>query len=192
MLEELSERGVKVGEYKEVREIIFSPSGERTERAIGRPLSNLKRLKLTEEDFRDLREVQPLLFTPDRLFLYEVNVKGEEEMDGLRCWVLQVRPRQFLAGMRYFDGMFWVDQRDFSIIRSEGRAVPQMHSTRAEKENLFPFFTTIRRKVGDYWFPGETVADDTLHFMSGPIRERLTIRYREYQRFNAESKIVPD
>ncbi len=191
VVEEFAERGGRVGEYKEQREIIFSTDGERTERMVGRPTSTLKRLRLTDEDFRDLRDVQPLLLTPDRLFQYETAVKGEEEVDGIFCWVLRIRPRQFLSGMRYFDGLFWVDQRDYSIIRSEGKAVPQIHSTRPSKENLFPTFTTTRQKIGAFWFPVLTQADDTLYFSSGPIREKLTIRYREYQRFGVESTITP-
>jgi hypothetical protein len=183
-------RGTPGGEYREVREVIFSPEGERTEQTAGRPVNTLRRLKLTEEDFRDMREIQPLLLTPDVLFMYDVNLKGEENMDGVDTWVLQVRPRQILHGMRYFEGLFWVDKQDFSIIRSEGRAVPQIYSTKAGKENLFPYFTTIRAKHGDFWFPLHTYADDTLPFSSGGVRIRLNIRYREYRRFGAESKIV--
>ena len=190
LIEELTDRGAKAGEYHEVREIIFSPTGERTERLVQPPKSALKRLRLTDEDFRDMREVQPLLFTPDRLFLYETHAKGEEQVEGVLCWILQVRPKQILNGVRYFDGLFWVDQRDYSIIRSEGRAVPQVYSTRPGKENLFPFFTTHRQKVGEYWFPALTQADDTLHFSSGPIRERFTIRYRDYRRFGVDSKVI--
>ncbi|MGH9630675.1 MAG: hypothetical protein ACRD7E_20370, partial [Bryobacteraceae bacterium] len=57
-------------------------------------------------------------------------------------------------------------------------------------ENLFPHFTTIREKIGEYWFPMHTYADDTLPFHTGPLRIRMTIRYSNYQRFGAESKIT--
>ena len=36
-VQELSERGVMVGEYREVRDVIFSPTQERTEEMVGRP-----------------------------------------------------------------------------------------------------------------------------------------------------------
>jgi hypothetical protein len=71
----------------------------------------------------------------------------------------------------------------------EGQAVPQIHRTK--EENLFPHFTTVRTKVGDYWFPQLTAADDTLYFRTGPQRIKMTIRYSNYQRFGAESKITP-
>jgi hypothetical protein len=191
IFQEYGERGRPGGEYRETREVIFSPSGERTEQTIGKTSNTLRQLQMTEEDFRDMREIQPMLLTPDQLFLYETALKGEESVDGLDCWVLSVRPRQILYGQRLFEGTFWVDQRDYSIVRVHGRAVPQIHSTRAGKENLFPYFTTLREKVGVHWFPVHTHADDTLHFSSGPIRIRLTIRYRDYKKFEAESTIVP-
>jgi len=188
---EYTERNRSGGEYREQREIIFSPKGERTERLIGQPVNTLKRLRMTPEDFADLRDIQPMLLTEDRLFLYQFTSKGEEKMDGVECWVLSVRPKQILYGMRLFEGVVWIDQRDFSIIRSEGRAVPQMRSNRPGKENLFPFFTTVRAKVGEYWFPLLTEGDDTLDFSTGPVRMKLSIRYRDYRRFSAESTVTP-
>jgi hypothetical protein len=189
-LEVFDHRGNKGGLYQERREVVFLPSGERAEQMTASPTSSLKYLKMTAEDFRDMRDIQPLLFTTERLSFYETKVKGEETVDGIDCWVLQVRPRQLLDGMRMFDGIFWVDKRDDSIIRSEGRAVPQLRSNRAGKDNLFPYFTTVREKIGDYWFPVLTLADDTLDFSTGPQRIKFTIRYREYKRFAVESKVT--
>jgi hypothetical protein len=177
--------------YREVRDVIFSPAGEKTLKLVEPQVDQLKRLRLTEEDFRDIYEVQSLLFIPELLFLYEATTKGEEVMDGIECWVLQVRPRQVFYGQRLFEGLFWIDQRDNSIIRSEGRPVPQLRSKVAGKENLFPAFTTVREKFGEHWFPVHTHADDTLDFSSGPIHIKMTIRYRDYKRFGAESKVLP-
>ena len=192
LLEEISDRGHKVGEYREAREILFTPEGERIERFDGKPSENLKRLRMTEEDFRDIREVQSVLFTAEQFWAYETKLKGEETVDGVACWVLQIRPRQILQGQRLFDGLLWVDQSDYTVVRSEGRAVPQMRSTHAAKENLFPLFTTLRERVGEHRFPVHTHADDLLDFSSGPQRIRLTIRYRGYRRFAAESRVVPE
>jgi hypothetical protein len=112
---------------------------------------------MTEEDLRDIREIQPLLITRETLFLYEGKYRGEEQMDGIDCWLMEVRPRQILSGQRYFDGTVWVDKRDYSIVRLEGRAVPQIHGTK--EENLFPHFTTLRETVdGKFWFPVKTYA----------------------------------
>lgn len=186
---ELSNQGAVQGEYREIRDIIFSPEHERTEQVLGKPSNSLSHLKLTEEDFRDLREVQPFLLTKDQAFLYETAYRGEETVDGIDCFVVRLRPRQILDGQRLFDGMIWVDQRDYSIIRSAGQAVPQL--LRMKEENLFPHFTTVRQKVdGGFWFPAVTYADDTLPFRTGQQRIRLTIRYTDYRKFGADSTIT--
>jgi hypothetical protein len=175
------------GEYRETRDVIFSPSGERSEVVIGKPSNNLRRLLLTEEDFRDIREVQPMLLTRDTLWIYDSKFRGEDTDTGIDCWLLEIRPRQILDGQRLFDGTLWIDKRDFSIVRSEGKAVPEILTMK--KDNLFPRFTTIREKIGDYWFPSKTLADDTLQFRAGPVRMRMRIEYSNYRRFGADSKI---
>ena len=177
------------GDYKETRDIIFSPERERTEQLVGQPEMRLKNLQLTAEDFRDIRDIQPLVLTEDRLWAYETKFRGEEKMDGIDCWVLQVRPRQILQGQRLFDGLLWVDQKEYNIVRLEGQAVPQIRTTR--QENLFPRFTTIRKPVdGRHWFAVYTWADDTLPFRTGPQRIGLKIRYSNYKRFGAESTVT--
>jgi len=188
-VDEMNPRGLVEGSYREVRDIVFSPTEERSEQMVGKPFGTLTHLKLTDEDFRDIREVQPFLLTRDQAFLYETQFRGEEVMDGVDCFVVKIGPRQILDGQRLFDGMLWVSKKDYSVIRSEGQAVPQIHTIKSE--NLFPHFTTLRQKVdGDYWFPILTYGDDTLYFRGGAQRVRLSIRYSEYHRFGSDSKIT--
>ena len=189
-IDELDDRGGARGSYKEVRDIIFSPKHERSEELIGKPQYNLKYLVMTEEDFQDIRDIQPLVLTEERLWNYETKFRGDETMDDVDCWVLQVRPRQIFEKQRFFDGLIWVDKKGYNIVRMEGQAVPQIRTTKTE--NLFPKFTTIRKPVdGSHWFPIYTYADDTLHFRTGPQRERLRIEYSNYKRFGVESTFTP-
>ena len=69
-LQEIDGRGVQTGEYREVREVIFSPTGDRTERFSGQPVSRLKNLVMTPEDFADIRNIQPFIMTEDQLWIY--------------------------------------------------------------------------------------------------------------------------
>lgn len=188
-IDELDAKGGARGQYRETRDVIFSPEKDRTEQLIGHPDNGLKYLILTDEDFADIRNIQPLVLTEGRLWNYETKFRGEENMDGVDCWVLQVRPRQILQGQRFFDGMMWVDKKEYNIVRMEGQAVPQIRSTKTE--NLFPKFTTIRKPLdGKHWFPIYTYADDTLQFRTGPQRIRLRIAYSNYKKFGAESTLI--
>lgn len=56
---------------------------------------------MTDEDFHDIREIQSMALTADRLWNYETKFRGEETMDGVDCWVLQVKPRQILRGAAF-------------------------------------------------------------------------------------------
>jgi hypothetical protein len=187
-LQEIDGHGTQTGEYREVREVIFSPNGDRTERFSGPPVSRLKNLVMTPEDFADLRDIQPFIMTEDQLNIYETQYKGEERVDDHDCWVLAIRPRQILSGQRLFDGVLWIIEDDFSVIRSEGKAVPEIITTK--QENLFPRFTTARKAVNGFWFPAMTAADDTLYFRSAPIREKLVIRYDAYKKFGSDTTIT--
>jgi hypothetical protein len=188
-VQELDDHGTARGEYKEVRDIIFSPAHERTEELVGKPSNGLKSLKMTDEDFRDIREIQPLTLTEEQLWNYDTKSRGDEMMDDVDCWVLQVRPRQILDGQRFFDGMIWVDKKEYNIVRLQGQAVPQIRTT--QQENLFPRFTTVRKPIdGKHWFATFTYADDTLQFRGGPLRERLSIAYSQYKRFGATSTFI--
>jgi len=189
VVEELDKRGTRDGIYREVRDVIFLQSGERSEKFIEGPVNYLHRLRLTPEDFRDIREVQPFLFTKDLLWLYATKFRGSETVEGIDCWVLDVAPRQTFEGMRQFEGTLWVDKKTLNTVRTFGRAVPEILNSKTE--NLFPQFATVRRPVdGTHWFPVQTLADDVLPFRTGPLHMRMTIHYENYRRFGAESSIT--
>jgi hypothetical protein len=188
-IQEFDDRGTVTGEYREVRDVTFSPNRVRYEQVIDRPRNSLTRIKLTPEDFADIRNIQPFFMTADQVSMYEGKYKGEETIDGVNCFVEYVRPRQILSTQRFFEGTLWVRESDLAVIRSEGQAVPQIETLK--QQNLFPHFTTIRREVDGKWlFPEESYADDTLFFRDWPQRIRIVIRYLNYKRFGAESTIT--
>ena len=156
---EVDRGGGPVGFYEEVRDVLFSPDGKRIKQFVGQPLDRLKRIVLTEEDFRDLREVQPFVLTEDTLWRYRLTFKGMEDIENQACYVFRLQPRQVLAGQRVLDGLIWVSQQHEQIIKVAGKPLPQIHG--AKSENLFPQFATIYQRVDeDLWFPVKTVASD--------------------------------
>lgn len=185
--EELSASGQRTGLYQEVRDIVFSPARERSEALLSLPTNTLTRIRLTEEDFHDIREIQNFLFTEEVIWLYRIRPRGAEVIDGEDCWVLDVSPRTELQGMRFFEGLLWVSKKDEEIVRASGKAVPEIRTSTSE--NLFPHFTTQREKIDGHWMPALTFADDELPFRSGRQRVRFTIEYTNYRRFGAETRI---
>jgi hypothetical protein len=188
-VQEFNVQGAITGEYREVRDVTFSPNMKRYEQVIEAPHSTLTRVRLTPEDYADIRNIEPFLLTAEKVSLYEGRYQGEETIDGVACFVEYVRPRQILSGQRFFEGTLWVRETDFGVIRSEGQAVPQIDTLK--EQNLTPHFTTIRREIDGKWlFPVETYSDDTLFFRDWPQRLRTIVRYMNYKKFGAESTIT--
>ncbi len=188
-LQEFDDHGRMTGQYSEVRDVIFSPNHQRYEKAAAPTQNTLTHIKLTPLDFADIRDIDPFLLTDDKVALYEGQYKGEETVDGSLCYVEHIAPRQILAGQRFFDGLLWVRESDFAILKTQGQAVPQVETSK--EQNLTPHFTTNRTTVDGKWlFPSETYADDTLYFRDWPQRIRIEIRYMNYKQFGAESTVI--
>jgi hypothetical protein len=176
------------GEYYVESDIIFDTSGKRTERITKAPPNTLHDILLTPEDLSDIREIQPFVLTTDDIGKYNLKYAGKEMVDEIDCYVLDVAPKTIEKNQRYFQGQIWVDDKDLQIVKSYGKAVPDI---RKGQENLFPRFETYREQVdGLYWFPTYTRAVDTLQFSSGAQRIRQIIKYDNYKKFQADVKLT--
>jgi hypothetical protein len=187
-VQELDSRGSVLGEYHEVIDILFDEKGRRIEKTILAPPSTLRRISMTIEDLEDIRSIQPFVLTSDDIKKYTLRYTGREKIDEIGCYVFDVSPKKIEKGQRYFEGKIWVDDLDLQIVKTYGKAVPDI---RGGKENLFPRFETYRQQIDDYWFPTYTKADDTLNFSTGPQRIRQVIRYENYKKFSSTVKIIP-
>jgi hypothetical protein len=177
------------GEWHEVWDITFDPNGRRVERVVSAPPSTLRDISLTPEDLQDLREIQPFVLTTDDIAKYSVKYLGKEKVDEIDCYVFDVAPKRIEKGQRYFQGQIWVDDRDLQIVKTYGKAVPDIK--KGDGENLFPRFETYREQIdGKYWFPTYTRAVDTLQFSNGAKRIRQVVKYDNYKQFQANVKLT--
>jgi hypothetical protein len=180
--------GVANGELTMTSDIIFTPNGKRTEHVTHAPVSTLVGLELSQQDYDDLEHVQPFVLTSEELPKYDVKYVGREPLDELGTYVFDVGPKKIEKNQRYFQGRVWVDDRDLEIVKTDGKAVPDI--IKHGQENLFPRFETFRENIeSHYWFPTYTRSDDELHFSTGPIHLRMTVRYSNYKRFGSTIKI---
>jgi hypothetical protein len=178
------------GEYRMTSDILFTPEGKRYEKVISAPAPTLQRISLSQQDLDDLEHVQPFVLTSDELPKYDVNYVGREPLDELGTYVFDVKPKKIEKNQRYFQGRIWVDDKDLNIVKSDGKAVPDI--IKKGQENIFPRFETFRENIeGHYWFPTYTRSDDELHFSGGAVHIRMTVRYANYKRFGATIKIGP-
>jgi hypothetical protein len=178
------------GEYRMTSDILFTPEGKRYERVISAPTPTLQRISLSQQDLDDVEHVQPFVLTSDELPKYDVTYVGREPLDELGTYVFDVKPKRIEKNQRYFQGRIWVDDRDLNIVKTDGKAVPDI--IKHGQENVFPRFETFRENIeGHYWFPTYTRSDDELHFSTGAVHIRMTIKYANYKRFGSTIKIGP-
>jgi len=189
-VQEFNERDTPGGEFRQTSEVIFSPENKRYERITYAPPPTLEMVSLSREDLEDLQNIQPFVLTTAELPKYNLEYRGKERIDELDTYVFDVSPKRIEKGQRYFEGTIWVDDQDLQIVKTFGKAVPDIR--RGGQENLFPRFETYRENIdGKYWFPTYTRADDVLHFSRNSVRIRMTIRYADYKQFKSFVKIGP-
>lgn len=185
------------GEWYQVDDVIFDPSGKRTEKVVFAPGSTLQRVMMTPSDLQDIQRGYPFVLTSEEIGQYDVKFVGRQKIDDVDCYAFDVSPKQIVKGHRYLLGRIWVDTTDLQIVVTNGRMVPD--DTRKGQEDLHPPFMTWRQQVdGHYWFPVYTKGEGILHFSGGhgymgeDVHIKDTIKYTDYKRFGSTAKIIYD
>ncbi len=183
------------GEFRLVQDITYDDKGVRQENVTYAPQNSLRQLILSREDYEDFRTKMAFIMTTSELPQYNLLYVGQQKQDEIDAYVFDIAPKTIVKGQRYFQGRIWVDNRDFQIVKSCGKTVPEaIANTKKKKniqENLSPKFVTYREQIdGQYWFPTYIRADDTLHFRNNDVHLREIIKLTNYKRFGSKTKII--
>jgi hypothetical protein len=183
------------GEYQQVTDVTFNREGRREERVVFAPQNTLERVMMSPADMQDIEHRLPFVLTTADLPQYDVVYLGRQKVDELDTYVFSAGPKILEKNKRYFQGKVWVDQTDFQIVLVNGKNVPD--DKRKGHEDLSPPFTTYYEQIdGQYWFPTYTKAEGNLHFaaqdgaMAQDVHIRTIVKYSDYKRFRATSKII--
>lgn len=185
------------GEFRRVSQISYA-QGKRMENVLFAPQSTLVRITLTKEDFDDIDHRPPFVLTPEDLPQYDVAYVGQQKVDQLETYVLEVTPKHLEKGRRYFQGKMWVETTDLAVVKSCGKNVPeQVEPVKKKKHrpvqpNVSPMFVTYREQFEDkYWFPTYVRADETLHLFNGDTcHVREVIKYTKYKRGDSNASTI--
>ncbi len=183
------------GEYSQITDILFNKNGRREEHVVFAPQNTLERVMMSPADFQDIEHRLPFILTTDDLPQYDVTYLGKQKVDDLETYVFEAGPKVLEKNKRYFQGKVWVDQQDLQIVLVNGKSVPD--NKKKGQEDLSPPYTTYYEQIdGKYWFPTYTKAEGDLHFsggngtMSQTVHIRNIVRYTDYKRFRATSRII--
>src|SRR5271154_7085360 len=181
------------GEYQQTFDVSFDDRGKKVKNVVFAPQSTLQRIMMTEQDIDDIENRLPFVLTSDEIGEYSILYVGQQQEDDLHCYVFDVAPKKIEGKKRYFQGRVWVDDKDFQIVKTYGKTVPDIRKKHGNgsDENLFPKFTTWRQQIdGKYWFPVYTKADDELHFKLQDVHIKEIVKYEDYKRFGSNVKIL--
>lgn len=183
------------GEYAQITDVVFNKDGAREEHVVFAPQNTLERVMMSPADFADIEHRLPFVLTTQDLPQYTLTYLGRQKVDSLDTYVFSAGPKVIEKNHRYFQGKVWLDQQDLEIVLINGKNVPD--DKRKGHEDLSPPYTTYYEQVdGKYWFPTYTKAEGDLHFaggngyMSQSVHLRTIVKYSDYKRFRATSRIV--
>jgi hypothetical protein len=183
------------GEYQQIVDVTFDDKNKRHENVVFSPQPTLVGVTMDQEDFEDIQHRYPFVLTTDELPLYQIVYSGQQKIDEVETYVFDVAPKTLEKGKRYFQGRIWVDNRDYQIVKSNGK--PAFMKEKKLEGHLFPAFTTYREQIdGKYWFPTYSRADEVLHFPGGKqsfgsdVHIRITVKTQDYKKFASRSKII--
>ena len=177
-MDELTEPG---GKFSVAGEVYTRPDGQRYLRVTKQPESTLKLMHFSLEDVRAIASMPEFPLTPDKVANYDFKYAGQEKLDQLNTYIFQVKPRLLSRKERYFQGVIWIDDQDFAIVKSYGKFVSEIEGNGTALP--FTMFETYRENFqGKYWLPTYTRSDD--YFKDDQNNElplRLVIHSTEFK-----------
>jgi hypothetical protein len=155
-LDELSDPG---GKFSVTGEVYTKPDGLRYMRVTKPAESSLKLMHFSLEDVRVIASMPEFPLTAKEIENYNFKYAGQEKLDQLNTYVFQVKPKTLSRKKRYFEGVIWIDDQDFAIVKSYGKFVSELEGNGTALP--FTMFETYRENFqSKYWLPTYTRSDD--------------------------------
>jgi hypothetical protein len=155
-LDELSDPG---GKFSVTGEVYTKADGLRYMRVTKPAESSLKLLHFSLEDVRVIASMPEFPLTAEEIENYSFKYAGQEKLDQLNTYIFQVKPKTLSRKKRYFEGVIWIDDHDFAIVKSYGKFVSELEGNGTALP--FTMFETYRENFqSKYWLPTYTRSDD--------------------------------
>jgi hypothetical protein len=168
-VEEMTEPG---GKFTVTGQVSFDPNGQRYMRVTKPPESDLKITTFSLEDVRTIASLPLFVLTTEEIGNYSFKYAGQDRLDDLNTYVFQVTPKQLSRTRRFFQGVIWVDDHDFAIVKSYGKFVSEIPGSGPKLP--FSMFETYRENFQNkYWLPTYTRSEDSI---PGPNNSELPLR----------------
>ena len=182
MVQTLDDKGV-TGQFHQIASISFDDKGKRVENVTFSEQPTLRDIRISAEDWDDIRVFMPWILTKDELPQYNLTYAGQQHVDDLDTYVFHIAPKKEEKNRRYFEGRLWVDDRDLQVVKLCGKSVPQsIRPKKNQGEDVRPTFVTYRQIVDGNWFPAYSRVDDTIQFATGSVHVREVVKFTGFKR----------
>ncbi len=176
-VQEYDPDGSQAGEAQLVSEIYYKPDGQRYGRILEEPPKTLKRARFELVDLQDLAAISHFSLTPENIERYELTYLGPEKVDEIPAFLFSVKPKRLERKERQFEGLVWLDDQEFEIVKSYGRFVSEV-----AREELFSLFETYREVIeGQARLPTFVRSEGFLKEKGVEVKLRLTLRYADFK-----------
>jgi hypothetical protein len=177
-LDELTDPG---GKFSVTAEVYMKPDGLRYMRVTKPTESSLKLMHFSLEDVKVIASMPEFPLTAEEIENYSFKYAGQEKLDQLNTYIFQVKPKTLSRKKRYFEGVIWIDDHDFAIVKSYGKFVSELEGNGTALP--FTMFETYRENFqSKYWLPTYTRSDD--YFKSEGNEDmplRLVVRSTDFK-----------
>jgi hypothetical protein len=159
----------------------FKDDGQRYWRIVKEPKPTTKYSPYTVEDVMTMTMIPQFFLGTADIAQYNFLYAGEQQLDEINTYVFQVKPKMLSRKQRLFEGVVWVDEQDFAIVRTWGK-----FELLAQPEgNRLPFtmFETYRENFEDkYWLPTYVTSDDEVAAPDGSkVPVKLVVRETDFK-----------
>ncbi len=172
---EYDAKGEAAGEARLVTLIYRKEDGQQYGRYLEEPPSTLAHAQFTVADLTEFAALPYFPLTPDQLFKYDVTYVGKQQVDEIDTYAFNVKPKAVDRAERRFEGLVWVDDRDFEIVKTYGRLVSEV-----VPNDPFKFYETYREVVEGMRLPTYVRSDGEMKAGDASVRLRLTLRYSDF------------
>ena len=174
------------GQFHQVIKVSYDERGRRVENVSFAEQSTLRGVQMSDTDMDDVRNFMQWILHSEQAPKYNLTYAGRQHVDDLDTYVFHVAPKTLERNKRYFQGRFWVDDRDLQIVKLCGKSVPEAILNKKKKKNepveVRPTFVGYRQIVDGNWFPTYARVDDTLNFGVQSVHVREIVKFTDYKR----------
>jgi hypothetical protein len=160
------------GQFLVTGRMYIKPDGQRYFRVEHPAQSTLKLMHFSLEDVRALSTMPLFPLISEEITNYNFVYAGQEKLDQLTTYIFQVKPKMLSRKKRLFEGVVWIDDHDFTIVKSYGKFVSELEGNGTALP--FTMFETYRENFQEkYWLPTYTRSDD---FFKSDQNDELPLR----------------